>query len=141
MATEVRLPNLGENIVSGDVVKLLVAVGDTIRAEQGLVELETDKAVIEVPSPIGGRVREIRVKQGEKVKVGAVIAIVDADGAPARAAEPPPSPPPPPKAVPEPVPAPTPVPLPRSSEGAPAAPSVRRFAREIGVDVSQVPGT
>jgi len=152
MVTEVRLPNLGENIASGDVVKLLVSVGETIRAEQGLVELETDKAVIEVPSPVGGRVREIHVKQGDKVRVGAVIAIIEADGAPARAPEPP-AVATPPKPLPLPLPplvsvhTPAPEPIsaptlaPRSAEGAPAAPSVRRFAREIGVDVSQVPGT
>jgi pyruvate dehydrogenase E2 component (dihydrolipoamide acetyltransferase) len=77
---EFKVPELGENIEQGDVTRVLVKVGDTIAKEQPVVELETDKATIEVPSSVAGTVKEIKVKAGEKVKVGAVILTVD-DGA------------------------------------------------------------
>jgi pyruvate dehydrogenase E2 component (dihydrolipoamide acetyltransferase) len=77
---EFKIPELGENIEQGDVTRVLVKVGDTIAKEQPVVELETDKATIEVPSSVAGTVKEIKVKAGEKVKVGAVILTVD-DGA------------------------------------------------------------
>src|SRR3974377_2440664 len=80
MPTEFRLPELGENIEAGDLVKMLVAVGDTIDRDQPVLELETDKATVEVPSPVHGRIREIHVKEGEKVKVGQLILTGD-DGA------------------------------------------------------------
>jgi len=77
---EFKVPELGENVAGGDVTRVLVKVGDTIAIDQSVVELETDKATIEVPSPVAGRVTDIRVKQGDKVKVGAVVLIVE-DGA------------------------------------------------------------
>src|SRR5437763_7721177 len=86
MGTEFRLPELGENIESGDLVKVLVSVGDTVTKDQSVVELETDKATIEVPAPVSGRVREIHVKQGEKVKVGQLILTLE-DGAGAASVE------------------------------------------------------
>jgi pyruvate dehydrogenase E2 component (dihydrolipoamide acetyltransferase) len=73
MATEFKLPHLGENINSGDVVSLLVHEGDAIRPQQDVVEIETDKAVIPVPCAIGGKVAKIHVKPGETVKVGQVL--------------------------------------------------------------------
>ena len=76
--TEFKVPELGENVATGDVTKVLVNVGDTIKQEQPVLELETDKATIEVPSSVEGVVKEIRVKRGDKVKVGAVILTVDA---------------------------------------------------------------
>ena len=76
--TEFKIPELGENIATGDVTKVLVNVGDTITREQPVLELETDKATIEVPSSVAGVVKEIRVKKGDKVKVGAVVLTVDA---------------------------------------------------------------
>ncbi len=78
MATELVLPELGENIESGDVVKVLVSVGDTIQQEQSVLELETDKATIELPSSVSGKIKEIFVKEGEKIKVGQKILTVDA---------------------------------------------------------------
>jgi pyruvate dehydrogenase E2 component (dihydrolipoamide acetyltransferase) len=80
MSTEVKLPELGENITSGDLLKMLVKVGDKIKKDQALMELETDKAAIEVPSPIGGTVKQVHVKEGEKVKVGQTILSVDENG-------------------------------------------------------------
>lgn len=167
MATDLKLPELGENIAAGDVVRVLVSAGDVIAREQPVVELETDKATIEVPSSLSGRVADVKVKAGEKVKVGQVLlSVEEADGAAAA----PPAPAPPargeiaaaPRPGPRPVPSPQParrraevVELPRpaarlapepepSDEPAtpvPAAPSVRRLARELGIDITRVMGT
>lgn len=88
MSTEVKLPELGENVSSGDLLKLLVKVGDKIQKDQALMELETDKAAIEVPSPVGGVVKQVHVKEGEKVKVGQAILLVDENGTGASKATP-----------------------------------------------------
>lgn len=155
---EFKVPELGENVAGGDVASVLVKVGDTIAVEQPVVELETDKATIEVPSSVAGVVKEIKVKKGDKIKVGAVILTVDGDGAgaaagaakqaePAKAAEPAPAPEPgkaPEKVVaiarPQP-PSPASQAPARQGLAAPASPSVRRLARELGADINQVPGT
>lgn len=84
MSTEVKLPELGENVSAGDLLKLLVKPGDKIQKDQALMELETDKAAIEVPSPIGGTVSQVHVKEGQKVKVGQLILSVDENGAGAK---------------------------------------------------------
>ncbi|MGH9793156.1 MAG: 2-oxo acid dehydrogenase subunit E2 [Candidatus Acidiferrales bacterium] len=84
MPTEFKLPELGENVESGDVTKILVAPGDSIAKDQAVVELETEKATIEVPSPAAGTVKQVHVKQGQKVKVGELILTID-DGAAAPA--------------------------------------------------------
>ncbi|HKT89105.1 MAG TPA: dihydrolipoyllysine-residue acetyltransferase [Candidatus Sulfotelmatobacter sp.] len=81
---EFKLPELGENIEQGDLVRLMVAPGAAVSAGQSVMELETDKAVVEVPSSVSGTVQEIRVKEGDKIKVGQVIFTVD--GAESRAA-------------------------------------------------------
>src|SRR6266576_2252886 len=80
---EFKLPELGENIEQGDLVRLMVAPGAAVSAGQSVMELETDKAVVEVPSSVSGTVQEIRVKEGDKIKVGQVIFTVD--GAEAKA--------------------------------------------------------
>ncbi|HXJ92590.1 MAG TPA: dihydrolipoyllysine-residue acetyltransferase [Terriglobia bacterium] len=80
MSTEFRLPELGENIDKGDLIKVLVSPGEMITKDQPVIELETDKATLEVPSSVGGKVEAIHVKAGEKVKVGQVILTVS-DGA------------------------------------------------------------
>jgi pyruvate dehydrogenase E2 component (dihydrolipoamide acetyltransferase) len=169
-----KLPELGENVEKGDVVRLLVKVGDTVKADQPVLELETDKATIEVPSSVGGVVKDVKVKAGEKVKVGQVVLVIDeaAAGAPAAKAEAPKTetpkaaePPAPKAAAPAPAEAPVrhevidintartapaaaarvaePKPASAASPGAlvPAAPSVRRFARELGVEIGEVGGT
>src|SRR6202034_1708383 len=82
---EFKLPELGENIEQGDLVRLMVAPGSTVSAGQSVMELETDKAVVEVPSSVTGTVQEIRVKEGDKIKVGQVIFTVE-NGAGAKAA-------------------------------------------------------
>jgi pyruvate dehydrogenase E2 component (dihydrolipoamide acetyltransferase) len=74
---EFKLPELGENIEQGDLVRLMVEPGARINTGQSVMELETDKAVVEVPSSVSGTVQEIRVKEGDKIKVGQVIFTVD----------------------------------------------------------------
>src|SRR5476649_1633443 len=75
------LPELGEQIEGGDVLRVLVKAGDTLVKEQPVLELETDKATIEVPSSVAGTVKDVKIKAGDKVKVGQVILTVeDAEG-------------------------------------------------------------
>ena len=73
MPTEFKLPELGENIESGDLVRLMIKPGASIAEGEPVMELETDKAVVEVPTSVTGTVGEIRVKEGDKLKVGQVI--------------------------------------------------------------------
>ena len=147
------LPELGESIESGDVVQILVEVGDKIAAEQSVLELETDKAVVEVPSPISGSVTAIHVAPGDKAAVGQLIVTLETDGAastneahppnePLAGAEPKPAEPPTRVEIPadESISPQAPV-AQETHPGTPAAPSVRRLAREIGVDIHDVPGS
>ncbi len=129
MTTQITLPNLGENIESGDVLSLLVSEGDTIAVDQDLVEIETDKATMPVPSPTAGTVTKILVSEGDTVAIGAAILEVEAsDGAAAAApavesAPPAPAPTPEPAPVAQaepPAPAPTPPPAP-APQAAPVA--------------------
>ena len=122
MVTEFKLPELGENIDSGDLVRLMISPGTNIAEGQAVMELETDKAVIEVPSSVSGTVGEVRVKEGDKLRVGQVIFTVENGSGSAAAqkseavpAQPKPAPPPPAK--------PTPAVAPRiEASAAPAAP-------------------
>src|SRR6202011_5339463 len=84
-ATEFKLPELGENIDQGDLVRLMIAPGAKVSEGQPVMELETDKAVVEVPSSVSGIVKDVKVKEGEKIKVGQVIFTLEG-GAPAQAA-------------------------------------------------------
>ncbi|HEX3703636.1 MAG TPA: 2-oxo acid dehydrogenase subunit E2 [Vicinamibacterales bacterium] len=84
MATDFTLPELGEQIEAGDVLRVLVKPGDTLTKDQAVLELETDKATIEVPSSVAGVVKDIKVKAGDKVKVGqAILSVEEGAGAPA----------------------------------------------------------
>jgi pyruvate dehydrogenase E2 component (dihydrolipoamide acetyltransferase) len=168
MATEFKLPDLGENIASGDVVTVFVAEGDVVKPGQALLEVETDKAVIEVPCPPGGLVAKVLVKKGDTVKVGQALVMLEAAGAasgpkPAAPASAPaaaaPKPAPQPAApAPKPAaPAAAPVAAPVAKQAAvaveeppavaaaasvdPAGPAVRRLARELGVDLARVKGS
>ncbi len=151
MATEFKLPDLGEGVEAGDVVSVLVAEGDTIEVDQSVLELETDKALVEVPSSVAGTITEIHINAGDRVPVGSLLISVEEGEQSA------PSPPEPeaealspaPKEEPEPTaraPEPTP-PAPRppapasNGDPIPAAPSTRRLARELGVDLTQVAGS
>ncbi len=165
MTVEFKLPDLGEGITKADVVNVLVAEGHVIQPNQNVVELETDKAVVEVPCPIGGRVVKVHVAIGDKVPVGATILTLEkGEQAPARKEAPPEAEkkaeapreeeqPAPPEAEAAPQPAPkqeAPVEeAPRAPRvepeakrrPAPAGPATRRFARQLGVDLYQVSGS
>jgi pyruvate dehydrogenase E2 component (dihydrolipoamide acetyltransferase) len=176
MAVEFKLPGLGDGIKSADVVKVLVQVGDVVSAGQTVIEVETEKAGVDVPCPIAGTVTQVRVAAGAKAEIGAVVLVLDETAmadegvrAPSGEAAPPDAPRPMPsdEAAPPAVPmpsdeaAPPAVPMP-SDEAAPpavptpsaeaathpgsrpavfASPSVRQFAREIGVDIHVVEGS
>lgn len=146
-----KLPEVGENIERGNVVSIAVAVGDQVKKDQDLLELETDKASVPVPSPVDGVIKEILIAEGQDVAIGSVVMKIE-EGASGKKTETPPAEtkkeaPPKTKAAPAPKPAAKPAakPAPAQAKGpqkhVPAAPSVRRFAREIGIDINQVPGT
>jgi len=159
VATEFKLPDLGEGVEAGDVVSVLVSVGDTVEKEQGIVELETDKALIEVPCEIAGTVTKIHVGAGDRVPVGATLVSIEeaggsaesskAEDAPeepaeeiedaptAKQSEPEQKTEPAPKAE---APAPS-APPPVAGDPIPAAPATRRLARELGVDLTKLSGT
>jgi pyruvate dehydrogenase E2 component (dihydrolipoamide acetyltransferase) len=169
VAKEFKLPEVGEGIDAGTVVRILVSVGDEVAVDQPVLELETDKAVVEVPSSVAGRVESLGVKENEEARVGQVVLTVsegdsakaaapssDGDGAKAKAPEPAPELPgeerrregaPRDGAETGALSAAERKPLPPVPEGLPAgalipaAPSVRRLAREKGIDIRQVPGS
>ena len=171
MAFEFKLPSVGENVDKADVGNLRVKVGDVIEAQQIVMEIETDKAVFELPCPQAGRVTAIHVKPGTQVSVGTPLMTLEAVGAgapapapskPAPTPAPPPTPapaapavasPPPPVAAPVAPPVVAPVAptatapaAPPATGGAevppaPAAPATRRLARELGVDLHKVKGS
>jgi len=152
MALDFKLPTLGENIDSIQVVRVLVAAGGAVAVDQTVLELETDKATIEVPSTVAGTVAAVHVRPGDRIKSGQLIfslaaataAVPETQAAPEGRTEPAEAPPPAretPAAAPEPAAAPAPQPAVPAIRSVPAAPSVRRFAREIGVDLEAVPGS
>lgn len=81
MLKDVKVPEISENVESGDVSKVLVKAGDTISKDQGLLELETDKAVVEMPAPFAGTVKEVQVSEGDTVNIGQVVFSVETDEA------------------------------------------------------------
>ena len=165
---EAKVPDIG-NYTNVPVIEVLVKVGDTVTRDQGLVTLESDKATMEVPAPFDGVVREIKVKVGDEISEGTVVALVEAADAgaakpaaeaarPAEAPKPAPAAAPAPAAKSEPAPS-APVPA-KGDAGSPrtppvafdasavmpdqvpyASPAVRLFARELGVDLAHVKGT
>ena len=158
---EVKVPDIGD-FTDVPVIEIFVKPGDAVKAEDSLITLESDKATMDVPSPVAGTVKEVRVKVGDKVSEGSAIVVVEASAdAPATGAAKPaqapaapaaapaaPSPPsaPPAASAPSPAPkqpapaAPTPVDD-TAFKLAHASPSVRKFARELGVDLARVQGT
>lgn len=155
---EVKVPDIGD-FHDVPVIEVLVKPGDSIKAEDALIMLESDKAALEVPSPVAGVVREVRLKVGDKVSAGTLVLLLEADGAASQpASQPTPSPAPQPaQAAPQTPPAPASAPpaaaaaplataAPETvggllSTSAHASPSLRRFARELGVDVGKVKGS
>lgn len=152
---EVAVPDIGED-GEVDVIEVLVAVGDKIEAEAGLITLETDKATMDVPAPFAGTVKEIKIAAGGKVSEGTVIVIMETESAAPAAVAPVAAAPAPAPAAPAAKAAPTPaagVPRPHPVPHHPSAgdkgqrskphasPSIRRLAREFGVDLGMVSGT
>ena len=147
-----NLPDVGEGVVEGEIVKWNVKAGDTVKEDDPLVELMTDKATVAIPSSVNGKVVSTTGKPGDMVPVGAELIVFEVSGDGPSKPEPEPEPEPEP-AAPEPKPepktepapkpaAPTPPPAVASTGAKPlASPAVRRRAREAGVDLSQVTGT
>ncbi|MFZ6032065.1 MAG: dihydrolipoyllysine-residue acetyltransferase [Melioribacter sp.] len=148
---EFKVPVLGENIESAQIAKVLVKPGDKIKADQILIELETDKATVEVPSEYAGAIKEVKVKDGDTVKVGQTVFLIETQSSPAVKAAAPESKREekaeksvaPQQPVKEHTHMPQVIDIPRDivKNIVPAAPSVRRFAREIGIDIHQVEGS
>jgi pyruvate dehydrogenase E2 component (dihydrolipoamide acetyltransferase) len=150
---EVTVPDIGD-FADVPVIEILVAVGEEVTKDQPLITLESDKATMEIPSPVAGVVQDIKVQLGDKVSEGTPIAVLQAaEGAAEAAAAPAPEPA---TAAPivaeqEPAPAPDPEPVPSAPAPPPAAagdgatpyasPSIRRLARDMGVDLATVRGT
>jgi len=159
MSTEFKVPKLGENVNTVSVVKILVSKGDKIEPERPVIELETDKAVLEVVSDVQGTIDEIQVKVGDDVHVGQTLFTVSSDGAKPEVkeitteakpkAQPEVKPETQSTTTPDPKaqesheaePAPQPREPIKPAEPVAAAPSVRRFAREIGIDIQTTPGS
>ncbi len=130
MLFQFKLPDIGEGVVEGEIVKWLVADGDSIHEDQPLVEVMTDKATVEIPSPVAGKVAKRHGQEGGTISVGAVLVEIDTgNGAPKQQA----------KSVKREM----AVPLRRSQHAMDvlATPAVRRLARERGVDLSKVRGS
>jgi len=87
MIENITVPDIGENVVSGSVVGILVSEGDRVEKDDGIIEFETEKAVVEIPSPARGKIVEIRVKTGDELKIGDVIATLETEGEAADAPE------------------------------------------------------
>ncbi|MDO9405734.1 MAG: dihydrolipoyllysine-residue acetyltransferase [Polaromonas sp.] len=156
---EVKVPDIGD-FKDVSVIEVLVKVGDTIKAEQSLITVESDKASMEIPSSAGGVLKELKVKMGDIVNIGDLVAILEGSSAPAQAGAAAPSPAPAPAPAPassqaaaapapaasaSPASAAAPVPAhePTATQGSlpHASPSVRKFARELGVPLAEVKGT
>ena len=160
---EFKIPEVGENITSGNVVSVAVSIGDTVAKDQDLFELETEKASVGVPSPCDGVIKEILIKEGDEVNIGQVVMHIEAKSgasvdepksdalseqkslkpsAPAPIVEQPDQP-----SILGKIASSIQTFMPRSNASIPAqgniaaAPSVRRLARELGIEVSTVPGT
>ena len=138
-AMTVKVPDIGD-FKDVAVIEVLVKPGDTVANEQSLITVESDKATMEIPSPAAGKITEVKLKVGDKVSEGSTILVLEAEGA-APAAKPEPEP----AAVPEAA-APQRPPVPKEPQEAThakphASPSVRKFARELGVDLTRVRGS
>jgi pyruvate dehydrogenase E2 component (dihydrolipoamide acetyltransferase) len=123
MPYEFKLPDLGEGLTEGEVARWLVTEGQEVAEDEPLVEIQTDKTTVEIPSPAAGVVARILVQEGEVVPVGTVLVVIGADGATAPAFEP---------AAPRPA---------EDSGRVQATPLVKRIAKELGVDLATVGGT
>ena len=140
MAREFKLPDIGEGVHEGEVVKWFVKEGDAVKENDPVVEVMTDKVTVQIPSPVTGKILQLRAKEGEVVKVGSTLVVFGEAG----------------EAVPEPTPAAArmasatpaapvrmaaPPPPPSVPAEVLAAPAVRRLARELNVDLAAVRGS
>lgn len=145
MTIDVKVPDIGD-FSDVPVVSILVSVGDVVSEEDPLIEVESDKATMEVPSPAAGKVVEIKVSEGDAVSEGTLIVVLEGEAAasaeaPAAAAAPAASPAPAPAAAPAPAPATSASVTDSGFSKAHASPSVRAFARQLDIDISKVNGT
>lgn len=148
---EYRFPELGEGLHEGEIIKVHIKVGDTVTDDDIIMEVQNDKAIVEVPCPVNGKVLEVLVKDGQVCHVGEIVALIDAEGdlpeqaapaAEAPKAEAPAAAAPAAEAPAAQAAAPVPAADPKAADGPVlATPSVRKFAREKGVDLTQVGGT
>jgi 2-oxoglutarate dehydrogenase E2 component (dihydrolipoamide succinyltransferase) len=147
MATEIRVPALGESVTEAIVGKWLKSAGDKVNADEPLVELETDKVTVEVPAPTSGVLGEIRAAEGTTVAVGAVLGAISNSAAGATAAPRPvqAAPAPAPEATAVKKPSPTPKPAPSAAEKSngemPPSPAARKKLAEAGIDAASVAGS
>jgi len=136
---DIKVPNLAEGISSGTVVSILVSEGESVKKDQSVMELETEKAVAPIPSPIAGTVTKIYVAEGDAVTIGQkVMSLSAVQGSPAPQEEVPAVPATPLPAQPPTAAAPAHTP---SGFPPPASPAVRKMARELGVDLTRVVGS
>ncbi len=135
---EFRLPDLGEGITEGEVIKWMVKEGDQIKEDQPIVEVMTDKVNVQIPSPRSGRVSKLLVKEGDVAKVGQTILVIDDGNASAPAVPPVAAPP---KAAPAQAAAQSQQAPPAPAQSVLATPATRRLARELGVDIARVHGS
>ena len=115
MAYELKLPDLGEGLTEGEIARWLVSEGQEVAEDDPLVEIQTDKTTVEIPSPAAGKVTQILVEEGEVVPVGTVLVVIGGDGS-------------------------HPAPKPAAEKGR-ATPLVRKIAQELGVDLDTLTGT
>ena len=127
MAYEFKLPDLGEGLTEGEIARWLVSVGDEIAEDQPLVEIQTDKTTVEIPSPAAGEVAQILVEEGAVVPVGTLLVVIGTDGAV--------------QEQPSPAPSRGQAPGPAPSGKVRATPLVRRLAQELGVALESLQGT
>jgi pyruvate dehydrogenase E2 component (dihydrolipoamide acetyltransferase) len=137
MAKEFRFPDVGEGITEGEIVRWLVKEGDEVQADQTLAEIETDKAIVEMPSPYAGTVLKLHFKEKDLVKVGQALVTIGEKGESLAAMPPGPQPAAGPAA---PAARPAPAPAPATGE-VQATPKVRALARELGVDIAAITGS
>ena len=142
MATEIKVPALGESVSEATVAKWFKSEGEAVAVDEAVVELETDKVTIEVPSPVAGVIAAITVKEGETVNVGAVLGAIAEGGAATAAPKPAAKKPAAAKSAAAPAPVPVPVPVPAAAAGAASlSPAVRKLAAEASIDVAAVAGS
>jgi pyruvate/2-oxoglutarate dehydrogenase complex dihydrolipoamide acyltransferase (E2) component len=120
MAYELKLPDLGEGLTEGEIARWLVSEGQEVAEDDPLVEIQTDKTTVEIPSPAAGKVTQILVEEGQVVPVGTLLVVIGGDGAQA---------------------APKPAAAPAPEQKGRATPLVRKIAQELGVDLDALTGT